>query len=66
MTAEAMQEIYEQGTQEADSMFRQSADRFAGIVQGMKQMASEMQRELESTRTEMRRGVLAMPQEVAV
>ncbi len=46
-------------------MFRQAADRFAGIVQSMKQMASEMQHELETTRTEMRRGVLELPQEAA-
>ena len=29
MTSEAMTEIYQQGTQEADSMFKQSADKFA-------------------------------------
>jgi hypothetical protein len=34
-------------------------------MQGMKQMATEMQRELEATRAELRRGVLELPQETA-
>jgi hypothetical protein len=46
-------------------MFKQSADKFASMVSSMKQMASEMQRELETTRNELRRGVLEMPQEAA-
>jgi hypothetical protein len=65
LTAEAMGEMYEQGTQEAEAMFRQSADRFASMVASMKQMAAEMHQELESTRSELRRGVLEMPQEAA-
>jgi hypothetical protein len=35
------------------------------MVQGMKQMASEMHNELEATRGELRRGVFEMPQEAA-
>jgi len=46
-------------------MFKQSAERFADMVVSMKQMAAEMQQELESTRAELRRGVLEMPQEAA-
>ena len=46
-------------------MFSQSAERFTAIMQGMKQMAAEMQQELETTRTELRRGVLELPQETA-
>ena len=65
LTADAMNELYQQSTQEADAMFKQSADRFAAMVQSMKQMASEMQHELEATRNELRRGVLEMPQEAA-
>ncbi len=64
-TLEAMSEIYEQGTQDAGSMFQQAADKFASIVHGMKQMASELHSELDSTRAELRRGVLEMPQEAA-
>src|SRR4051794_41315202 len=35
------------------------------MVAGMKQMAAEMQHELEATRNELRRGVLEVPQEAA-
>src|SRR5437868_6523128 len=65
LTAEAMTEIYQQSTQEADAMFTQSAERFANMVASMKQMAAEMHNELEATRNELRRGVLEMPQEAA-
>jgi len=64
-TSDAMAEIYQQSTEEADAMFKQSADKFATMVGSMKQMAAEMQRELEATRNELRRGVLEMPQEAA-
>src|SRR5258705_8284443 len=60
-----MNEIYQQGTQEAEAMFKQSTDKFATLVSSMKQMASEMHHELEATRNELRRGVLEMPQEAA-
>ena len=60
-----MTEIYQQGTQEADAMFKQSAEKFATMVASMKQMAAEMHNELEATRNELRRGVLEMPQEAA-
>src|SRR6195952_249511 len=46
-------------------MFKQSADKFATMVQNMKQMAAEIHHELESTREELRRGVFEMPQEAA-
>jgi hypothetical protein len=65
LTADTMSQIYQQSTQEADAMFKQSADKFAALVQGMKQMASEMHNELDATRNELRRGVLEMPQEAA-
>jgi hypothetical protein len=65
LTADAMSELYQQSTQEANAMFKQSAEKFAAMVQSMRQMASEMHHELESTRNELRRGVLEMPQEAA-
>ncbi len=65
LTAEAMSDLYQQGTQEADAMFKQSADKFANMVASMKQMAAEMHNELDATRNELRRGVLEMPQEAA-
>src|SRR5262249_33641101 len=64
-TVDAMHDIYRQTTDEADAMFKQSAEKFANLVGSMKQMAGEMQAELEATRTELRRGVLEMPQEAA-
>ncbi|MGH6704843.1 MAG: negative regulator of septation ring formation, partial [Bradyrhizobium sp.] len=64
-TADTMSQLYQQGTQEADAMFQQSADKFATMVSSMKQMAAEMHHELEATRNELRRGVLEMPQEAA-
>ena len=64
-TANAMAEIYQQSTEEADAMFKQSAEKFGNMVVSMKQMAAEMHRELEATRSELRRGVLEMPQEAA-
>src|SRR6476659_1429906 len=46
-------------------MLTQAAERFAEVVQGLKQMTSEMQRELDATRTELRKGILELPQETA-
>jgi len=65
LTTEAMTEIYQQSTEEADGMFKKSAEKFASMVASMKQMAAEMHQELEATRNELRRGVLEMPQEAA-
>ncbi len=47
------------------TLFQNANERFAEAVQGMKQMAAEMQRELEATRGELRRGVFELPQETA-
>src|SRR5579863_8541848 len=65
LTTDAMSEVYQQSTGEAEAMFQQSAEKFASMVASMKQMAAEMHRELEATRNELRRGVLEMPQEAA-
>jgi hypothetical protein len=64
-TSETLNAVYEEASTEAQAMFNQSAERFTTIMQGMKQMAAEMQQELETTRTELRRGVLELPQETA-
>ncbi len=64
-TAEAMRSIYDETTSETQSMFRQAGERFAEVMAGMKQMAAEMQRELDATRAELRRGILELPQETA-
>src|SRR4029079_18442699 len=46
-------------------MCAQTTQRFNETLQGMRQMAAEMQRELEATRNELRRGILELPQETA-
>ena len=55
LTTDAMSEMYQQTTHEADAMFKQSADKFASMVSSMKQMAYEMHNELEATRNELRK-----------
>lgn len=64
-TAETMRGIYEDARTDTGAIFRQSTERFTEVIQGMKHMAAEMQRELETTRAELRRGILELPQETA-
>src|SRR6185437_16209563 len=64
-SAETMRSIYEQTAGDTQSLFQNANERFAEAVQGMKQMAAEMQHELEATRSELRRGVFELPQETA-
>ncbi len=64
-TGEALNSIYDEASAEVQAMFTQTAGRFTEIMEGMKLMAAEMQRELETTRTELRRGILELPQETA-
>jgi len=64
-SAEAMRAIYEQTAGDTQTLFRTANERFAEAVQGMKEMAADMQRELEATRGELRRGVFELPQETA-
>jgi hypothetical protein len=58
-------DLFEQNASEAHRLLQQATDRFADIMHSMKQMAVDMQRELEATRTELRRGVLELPEETA-
>ncbi|GIK79255.1 MAG: hypothetical protein BroJett024_03600 [Alphaproteobacteria bacterium] len=64
-TKDTMQNIYEQAMGDTHMIFRQSTERFADVLQGIKQMAAEMQNELDATRSELRRGILEMPAETA-
>jgi hypothetical protein len=64
-TADAMRAIYEEASSETNTVFRQTTERFTEVLHGMKHMAAEMQRELEATRVELRRGILELPQETA-
>jgi hypothetical protein len=64
-TAASMRTIYDQTTGDTQAIFRDANERFAEAVQGMKQMAAEMQTELEATRAELHRGIFELPQETA-
>jgi hypothetical protein len=64
-TITSMRSVYDHATGDVQSMFQGATERFTEIVQGMKHMAAEMQRELESTRQELKRGILELPQETA-
>src|SRR6185312_13371282 len=56
-TSQTMRDIYAQATGESHSLLGQAAERFAEIMQSMKSMTSEMQKELDRTREELRRGI---------
>ncbi len=60
-----MREIYEQTTGDGQQMLDQAVQRFGEVVEGLKRMAAEMQHELDATRTELRKGILELPQETA-
>jgi hypothetical protein len=62
-TGDALNTIYNEASADVSAIFTQSAERFTATIQSMKQMATEMQQELETTRVELRRGVLELPQE---
>ena len=64
-TTEALHSIYEQATGETSALFRQTSERFIEIVRQMREMSAAMQREMEKTRTELRKGILELPQETA-
>jgi hypothetical protein len=64
-TNATMRGIYEQATGDAHAMLHDTMERFTEIMENMKHMSTEMQRELEETRQELRRGVLELPQETA-
>jgi hypothetical protein len=64
-TSETLSSSYRETAGEVDAMFNQSAQRFTEVIQGMKQMAADMQQELEATRAELRRGLFELPQETA-
>jgi flagellar biosynthesis/type III secretory pathway protein FliH len=64
-TTEALTATYDEAFAQVQSMFTESTARFSEVMQGMKQMAGEMQQELEATREQLRRGVLELPQETS-
>jgi hypothetical protein len=64
-TKEALQSIYEQTMGNTNEIFQQSTDRVSEVLKGIKEMAAEMQHELDATRTELRKAIFEMPQETA-
>ena len=64
-TKDTMQSLYDQAMSDTHAVFRQSTERFADVLSGIKQMAAEMQNELDATRAELRKGILEMPAETA-
>ena len=64
-TAESMRAIYDQAAGDTHGLFQEANERFAEVLAGMKRMSAEMQRELEATRNELRRGIFDLPQETA-
>ena len=64
-TTEALTAVYEQASGETSSLFRQTSERFIEIVRQMREMSAAMQREMEQTRAELRKGILELPQETA-
>jgi hypothetical protein len=65
LTTETLRSIYQRATGDSHTMFTEAAQRFTDVVDGLKRMTSEMQRELDSTRAELRKGILELPQETS-
>ena len=64
-TAAALQAAYDQANTQLAGVMNQITDRFKQSAAEVRSMAGEIQRELEATRQELRRGVLELPQETA-
>ena len=64
-TAQTLQATLEQTNAQLTSALDHAADRFRQSVGEVKDMASQVQRELDQTRQELRRGVLDLPQETS-
>ena len=62
-TAQTLQSTIEQTNSQLTGALDHAADRFRQSVAEVKEMASQVQRELDETRQELRRGVLELPQE---
>jgi hypothetical protein len=64
-TAQTLQAAIEQTNTQLTGALDHAAERFRQSVAEVKDMASQVQRELEATRQELRRGVLELPQETS-
>jgi DNA anti-recombination protein RmuC len=64
-TAQTLQATLEQTNAQLTAALDHAADRFRQSVAEVKDMAGQVQRELDQTRQELRRGVLDLPQETS-
>ena len=64
-TAQTLQATLEQTNAQLTGALDHAADRFRQSVAEVKDMANQVQRELDQTRQELRRGVLDLPQETS-
>jgi hypothetical protein len=62
-TAQALQAAYEQANAQLSEVMNKTAERFRQSVAEVKQMAGDVQRQLDATRQELRRGVFELPEE---
>ncbi len=64
-TMDALRILFEETTGEIQALFSQAAERFNQVVREMKASAAAVQRDLESTGDEMRRGLSDLPKDTA-
>jgi hypothetical protein len=64
-TATVLRAAYDQANSEIETIFGQSTQRFQAAAAEMRGLAREIQRELETTREELRRNAVNLPQETA-
>ena len=64
-TSEALQSAYDQANANLNDVMTKTADRFRESVDEVRQMAAEVQRQLDGTRRELKRGVFELPEETA-
>ncbi|MDB5649086.1 MAG: hypothetical protein JWL62_606, partial [Hyphomicrobiales bacterium] len=64
-TAAALRAAYEQANTEMNQIFGSAIERFKASAAEMRGVSGEIQRELETTRQELRRGAVELPRETA-
>ena len=65
LTEKGLQQAYEQANTQLSQIMDQATGRFRASVAEVKEMASQMQRELDATRGELKRGVFDLPRETS-
>ena len=64
-TQQMLQGTYDQANKQVSQMLEDGAKRFQQMLADVRQMAGDVQRELDETRQEMKRGVLELPKETS-